>query len=143
VNRHSPKKRGFTMLEILVVIAVLGILMSIGSLFLGPMIRQQRLNEATRTLGETLRRVSDLALNQSQEYTLSNNSTTLTWLGESGATGNQTLPYNLTIASVMPSGNITFSGRGLPKNTGVLFTIGSGSNTRKVYLFPTGAISYP
>jgi type II secretory pathway pseudopilin PulG len=131
------------MIEILVVIAIVGLLLSIGALLLGPMIRQQRLNEATRVLGETLRRVSDLALNQSQEYDLSSTSTTLTWVGESSATGNQALPYSLTITSVTPSGNITFSGRGLPKNTGVLFTVGSGSNTRKVYLSPTGAISYP
>ncbi len=141
--KKTTKARGFTMIELLVVIAIVGVLLSIGALLLSPMIRQQRLNEGTRVLGETLRRVSDLALNGSQEYTLSASGTTLTWTGESGATGSQTLPYNLSIASVTPSGNITFSGRGLPKNIGVLFTISSGAKTRNVYLFPTGAISYP
>ncbi len=144
MTKPITKTRGFTMIEILIVIAVLGVLLSIGALVLGPMLRQQRLNEATRTLGETLRQVSDLALNNSQEYTLKSNSTTLSWYDEANTLrGTQALPYDLTITTVTPSGDIRFSGRGLPRGTGVLFTIGSGAKTRNIYLSPTGAISYP
>jgi prepilin-type N-terminal cleavage/methylation domain-containing protein len=136
----NPSKRGFSLLEILLILAVLGILLGISGFLLSGYLRQQRLNEATRVLGETLRHVAELATTQSQEFTLTFSSTTITWQNEDAVSNNQVLPNSTTLTA--PISTIKFSGRGLPE-TGGAFSVSLNSETRTVYLSPTGAVIYP
>jgi hypothetical protein len=106
-------------------------------------LRQQRLNEATRTFGETLRRVAETATSESQGYTVTIAGDTLSWQAtvDPGTPKSQTLPNGVALSS--PVTNFGFTGRGILETTGQLFTISLAGQTRKVYLAPTGAVMYP
>ncbi len=140
------RKGGFSLLEILVVLAVLGILLGISGFLLSGYLRQVRLNEATRTFGETLRRVSEIAATESQYMVLKIDITSLRWR-EQGAPVTE-LRGSLDIpnveAIIMPTGGdeIEFTGRGLPQE-GYLYQLVLGDRERSVYLAPTGAVIYP
>lgn len=107
-------------------------------------LRQQRLNEATRVFGETLRRVSELATTESQYFTLEVGMSGLRWK-EKGATtfrGSVEIP-NINALDIPTGGDvIEFTGRGLPQQ-GYLFKLRLGTTERKVYLAATGAVMYP
>jgi type IV fimbrial biogenesis protein FimT len=141
---NAPTKRqGFTLIEILVVIAILGILLSIGAFNLSRYIQSSRLNEATKVVGESLRRVSELAITESQSMIATIDATSISWADAVTKTprGTQTLPYTATISS-MSATDIVFSGRGIPVQD-ESFEVSLGSKTKGVYLFVTGAVSYP
>jgi hypothetical protein len=106
-------------------------------------LRQQRLNEATRTFGETLRRVAETATSESQGYTITVAGDTMSWQATDapGTPKSQTLPNGVALSS--PVANFGFTGRGILETTGQLFTISLSGQTRKVYLAPTGAVMYP
>ena len=141
---HAKYQHGFSLIEILVVIAILGILLSIGAFNLNTYTQQQRLNEAARTLGETLRQIGHDAMNESQEMILSQttNQNQLSWQDETATSFQQILPYNITVSAQVPAGNITFTGRGFPV-LGYSFTLTLNSKTKVVNLLPTGAVIYP
>ena len=129
------------MIEMLVVIAVFGILLSIGALLINGLLQRQRLNEASRVFGESLRRVSELAVTESQPITATVSATQLSWAEDGGANrGSQPLPYNAEMSS-SSSTNFTFNGRGLPTEPET-FVVTLGSNSRTIYLLPTGAVTY-
>jgi prepilin-type N-terminal cleavage/methylation domain-containing protein len=136
-------KNGFSLIELLVLIAVIGILMGIGALQMTKYIEQQRLTEAAKTLGETLRKIGHSAMTQSQEMTLDNtyNQTVLSWENEDAQTFEQVLPYDIKVTAQNPSGAIIFNGRGFPVS-GYSFTISRNSKTRVVHLLATGAVTY-
>jgi type II secretion system protein H len=142
---HNHKRKGFSLIEILVVLAVLGILLGIGGLFLNSAVQRQRLNEATRTLGETLRQVSENAVTKSQIVTATVTATGITWTNEDNVTKSASLPHNATIAgfgtTTLPA-TISFNGRGLP-DEGDRFSVTLNSQERRVNLLPTGAVTYP
>lgn len=131
------------MLEMLVVLAVLGILLGISGLLLSGYLRQQRLNEATRVFGETLRRVGELATSESQGYTVTISGNTVSWQATvtPAPTKSQTLPNGVSLTS--PVSSFGFTGRGILEATGQRFTIALAGQTRTVYLAPTGAVMYP
>jgi prepilin-type N-terminal cleavage/methylation domain-containing protein len=141
---NARTKQGFSLIELLVLIAVIGILLAIGALNLNNYIQQQRLNEAARTLGETLRQISHDAMNQSQEMVLAEtiNQSQLSWQDETAKTFQQSLPHNIKVSAQVPAGNITFTGRGFPV-LGYSFTLSYNAKTRVVHLLPTGAVIYP
>ena len=134
---HTFESGGFSLLELLVVLAVLAVLLGIGGVYLSSFIAQARLNESAEDLGATLRRVSDVAITKSEEITLSVNETTLTWQDGAGAVlGSRTLPNEATAA---PTDTVVFSGRGLPV-TQHTFTVSQANGSKTVYLLPTGAV---
>jgi prepilin-type N-terminal cleavage/methylation domain-containing protein len=139
----SNTKKGFTLIEMLLVLAVLGILMGISGFLLSGYLRQQRLNEATRTFGETLRRVAELATGESQGYQVSVSGNTVSWkLSVAPTTSqSQTLPNGVTFTS--PAATFDFTGRGILAGTGQRFTLSLAGKERTVYLAPTGAVMYP
>lgn len=106
-------------------------------------LRQQRLNEATRTFGETLRRVAETATGESQGYTVTISGNTVRWQAtvDPGTPKAQPLPNGVALSS--PVSSFAFTGRGILETTGQLFTISLAGQTRKVYLAPTGAVMYP
>jgi prepilin-type N-terminal cleavage/methylation domain-containing protein len=142
--RATPTKarQGLSMIEILIVLAVLGILLSIGGFMFNAYLQQLRLNEATRVTGETLRRVSELAVTESQSMIATLTGTTIAWReAETNiARGSVSLPTNTALTS--SSANITFSGRGLPEQPET-FAVTLNGKTRNVFLLTTGAVTYP
>jgi prepilin-type N-terminal cleavage/methylation domain-containing protein len=139
----KAKGQGFSLLEILVVLVVLGILLGISGFLLSGYLRQQRLNEATRFFGETLRRVAETATGESQGYKVTLSGSTVSWqpsLG-SGTAKSQTLPNGVTLTS--PVTTFNFTGRGILEGTGQSFTVSLADQDRTVYLAPTGAVMYP
>ena len=128
---------GFSLLELLIVLAVLAVLLGIGGIYLSKFIAQARLNESAEELGATLRHVGDVAITKSEEITLSVNDSTLTWQDGGGTVlGSRTLPNEATAA---PTDTVTFSGRGLPVE-GHTFTVAQASGSKTVHLLPTGAV---
>lgn len=138
----SKTHKGFSLLEILVVLAVLGVLLGLSGFLLSGYLRQQRLNEATRMFGETLRRVAETATGESQGYRVTTTGNTVNWQAsvDPGTPKTQTLPNGVTLS---PAVTFDFTGRGILEGTGRLFTITLGSEARKVYLAPTGTVMYP
>jgi prepilin-type N-terminal cleavage/methylation domain-containing protein len=132
---------GFTLLEMLVVLAVLAILLGIAGLTLSGYIRNLRLTETARTFGEALQRARELALTRSEIVTVTVDGADLTWTGEGGTTVTQTLPYGASVTNPANPADLVFSGRGLPQ-TGQLFTLELYEQTRQVFVSPTGAVMY-
>lgn len=137
------KQQGVSLIEILIIVGVLSILLGIGALSLQQYIQRSRLNEATKVMGETLRRVSEIAMTESQRMVVTLSDDTLSWKEEASNTlrGSQKLPYNATI-SAKTSSSIAFSGRGIPVRDEA-FTVSLNGKSKQVYLFVTGAVSYP
>jgi type II secretory pathway pseudopilin PulG len=107
--------------------------------FLNGYLQRQRLNEATRTLGESLRRASETAVTSSQRVTATITSTNVTWVDEASKSSSQALPHGATISNTPVT--IEFSGRGLPAR-GQAFKIQLYGQERNIFLFPTGAVAY-
>jgi prepilin-type N-terminal cleavage/methylation domain-containing protein len=139
--KANKRQQGLSLIEIIVVVAVFGILLSIGGFMLNAYLQKLRLEEATRVTGETLRRVSELAVTESQGMIATVTATNISWKeAETNTTrGNTPLPPNTTLTS--SSAVITFSGRGQPEGPETL-TVTLNGKTKTVYLFTTGAVMY-
>jgi prepilin-type N-terminal cleavage/methylation domain-containing protein len=141
----TKRTKGLSLTEMLAVLAVLGILLGISGFLLNGVIQRQRLNEATRTFGETLRRISETAVTKSQQVTATVTSSGISWSDENGVVTTASLPYQATIAgaatTTLPA-TIIYTGRGLP-TTFHRFTVSLNSQNRRVNLLTTGAVTYP
>lgn len=130
-------KHGFSLLELLVVLTVVGVLLGLGTPLLGQFLAERRLDEAAITLSNALRRASDQAVTRSESVTLNVSGSTLSWKGEGDQVlGKASLPNKAALSS--PS-TILFSGRGLPIQK-YDFSVSSGTKQKKIYLLPTGAV---
>ena len=132
------RTKGFSLVELLLVIAVLGILLSIGAITLNKVIKTQKLQEATVTLAENLRQAGNHARLESRTVRVKVSSSSISW--DYGTDASQfksdKIPYS---ASISPAATITFSGRGLPLASSS-FTVGLYSKSKQVFLLPTGAV---
>lgn len=130
-------RRGFSLLELLIVLAVIGVLLGLGAPLLNQFIAQRRLDEAAITLSNALRRAGDQAITQSESVTMTLNGSDISWQNEaSQVLGKARLPNS---AKLTPTTTVTFSGRGLPTQKHD-FTVSLASNQKAVYLLPTGAV---
>lgn len=140
-------RQGFTLLELLVVLAVLGILGGLVTVNLNGYIQNSRLNQALQEVAEALRSVGNRALTESRGYTVTittGAASRLEWANSEGAVGSLQVPNNVQIVSLDPAGStIQYAGRGFPINQyRIALQIGSRP-AREVVLLPTGKVVIP
>jgi len=139
--------RGFSLVEALIVLAILGTLLAVGSVGLLGYLQTTRLNQARQEVATALRLVGNKALTESRPYTVSVQTGTpaqIRWAptGSSSISGNIIVPYDVRIASVTPSGPIQYVGRGFPVQQYTL-TLQLGPRSTTVVLLPTGKVVTP
>jgi prepilin-type N-terminal cleavage/methylation domain-containing protein len=115
----KPDSRGFTLVEIIVVIAIMGVLLTIGTLYFGQMNRKSQIERQTREMYADLMGARSQALYQKQKRTV-----TITagqykispWNqgGGSATVLQRSLSHSVTVS---PAGNITFDERGMASGT--------------------------
>lgn len=130
--------RGLTLIEILLILAILGILMALAFPGLSAYIQQLRFQEGVRTFSESLLRARDTATNTSAAVRFEANGGTITWVDvvAGNTLGSASLPNGVTVASNV---QVVLSGRGLPPGQ-VQFPLTNGTLETTVWLLPTGAI---
>jgi prepilin-type N-terminal cleavage/methylation domain-containing protein len=141
---QQPRRaRGLTLIELLVVLALLGILISVGGLALNSFLRQSRLNEAARAVGDLMKRVGDQATARSQRLSISSAALTansmVIWSSDGVELGRAALPAGTTVRVSPNVPEIVFSARGLPQ-TQMTFTVERGGLSKEVYLLVTGLV---
>ncbi len=141
------RRLGFTLLEMLVVLAIFGILGALAVANLNAYIQNSRLNQALQEVAEALRSVGNRALTESRGYTVTlttGANSRLEWANSEGTVGSLRVSNNVQIVSLDPSGStIEYAGRGFPINQ---YRIGLqlGSRpVREVVLLPTGKVVTP
>lgn len=140
-------KQGFTLLEFLIVLAVLAILGGVVAASLNAYIQSSRLNQAVQEVAEALRLVGSRALTESRGYTITLTTgpgSRLKWANSQQTVGSLSVPHNVQIVSLNPPGStIEYVGRGFPVHQ---YRIGLrlGSRpVREVVLLPTGKVVTP
>lgn len=139
------RRQGFTLLEMLVVLAILGILLALAAPGLLGYINNVRANEAAATLAAGLRQAGGAALARSETITVSvtDGAHTISWKGATDAAAiTQPLPHNAAVTGVTPAGTITFSGRGLPTEQYTV-QLKARDVTRTVVVLVTGKVVVP
>lgn len=151
MNAERSERRwqqgGFSLLELLVVVAVLGVLVGVGGMILTNLLGGLRMDRAATVVGETLRRIGDDARQGSRRYTLDESQlatdpAVMVWQAGGGGPRRETLPPGATISSVtkqVAGTPVEFTGRGLPVQS-VTFEVSLGSRSRQVILLPTGLV---
>ncbi len=130
--------KGLTLIEILLVLAVLGILLGLAAPSLNAYITQLRFNEAARTLSEAVLRARDTASSTSIGVRIEADGDTVRWVDDvsNAELGRISLPNNVTLDARRTA---VLSGRGLPQGQ-VEFPLSSAGVSGSVFLLPTGAI---
>jgi len=138
--------RGFSLVEMLVALAVLGVLLAVGAVGLLGYLETTRLNQARQEVAAALRLVGNRALSESQPYTVGVHSgppARISWAraGSTGELGSVTVPHNVRV-SVDPDGPMQYVGRGFPVQQYVL-TLERGSRSATVVVLTTGKVVTP
>jgi prepilin-type N-terminal cleavage/methylation domain-containing protein len=136
--------RGFTMLELLIVISILGVLLAIGGWTGSGYISQMRLNEANQIAIDAIAKISNDALKQTRQLTLSieNGNSRFVWREGAVVVGQQNMPNGSTVAiqAQQNAGTpLRFTSRGIP-NQQVTFRVTRGGNSRNFTLLVTGLV---
>lgn len=135
---------GFSLVETLVVLSVLGILLGLGLPFYGSLVEARRLEEARGELAGFLRHIGSRALLESQAYQVEfiPRSGTLRWRRADGREGTFSLPHGARVRSVNPFPVVGYTGRGFPQWQ-YQVEVELGRRTRAVVVFPTGKVVTP
>jgi type IV fimbrial biogenesis protein FimT len=106
-------KTGFTLIEMMIVLAIMGILSAIAAPNFMHYMAERRLNGAARMVMSDLMAARQKAVNQNINVTVAFTSTTYTVTGDATPREIQKDYYDVTLeASGTPSGNPTFKPRG-------------------------------
>jgi prepilin-type N-terminal cleavage/methylation domain-containing protein len=141
-----PRNRGFTLLEILIVLSLIGVVAAIGFPRMMSYQRSVNMNEVANKVAQTFREISSRAVNNSAAQTV-----TFVLNDASGVdmsiTGSQsesiTLDQEAKFTSIkVGATNVTsvgFDVRGRPDNASTLvISVGFADQTRTIRLLPTG-----
>lgn len=140
-------RQGFTLLEFLIVLAVLAILGGVAAVSFNAYIQSSRLNQAAQEVAEALRSVGSRALTESRGYTITLTTgpgSRLEWVNSQQTVGSLSVPHNVQIVSLNPAGStIEYVGRGFPvRQYRIGLQLGSRP-VREVVLLPTGKVVTP
>jgi prepilin-type N-terminal cleavage/methylation domain-containing protein len=141
-------KRGFGIVEMLVVLAVLGIALGLGLPNLQSYILHSQLNQAVEEVAVLIKRVEGQALTKGESHHLKVPYTnTLSWGVDGGSDQGFTLSHGTLTACTLGGGgpcggSLNFSGRGLPAAQYSL-TVTHRGKSQKVLLLLTGKVVIP
>lgn len=137
-TRVPRRLAGFTLIEMLIVLGVLGIMFAFAAPSLNGYLQQLRFREGVRTFSEHLLQARDTASKDSLTVRVHASGAELTWYdADSDALlGRTELPNNTALES---SVTVLLSGRGLPLQQ-ARFDLSDGHRSSSVWLLPTGAI---
>jgi len=151
-----PCSRGFTLLELLLVIVVLGVLSSLLFLRLAPLLSQTRLRSAVWQVATDLQAIRMKAIAQNRRFRVTFRPSTRDYIVEkeeegwqqqilyvhgSGATDDAPLllPPGVVITAVNSGGDVIFVPRG-HVDGGISITLGTEGHTRKVVVNLAGRV---
>jgi len=132
------RSKGFSLLEILIVIAILSVLIAIFGGYLSGFIQNQRLNEGASVLSESIRQASNQARVESRRIEVRVENDQVQWFTKSNNSliKEEKIPHGVQLS---PEQTFVFTGRGLPE-TALSFDASLKSKNRTVTLLPTGAV---
>ena len=134
------RRQGFSMLELLIVIAVLGVITAMAAVSLQNYMKALRASESARGLANAVTQARNRALKQSSAMSVELAGNVVKLYDAGGALVREAkLPHR---ARVAPATTVHFTGRGLPDQQYV-FTVTAGPKTRKVVVLPTGKVILP
>jgi prepilin-type N-terminal cleavage/methylation domain-containing protein len=138
--------KGFSLLELLIVIAIVAILGAVAATSLTNYRRQLNLSEAKQLVVNAIRRSSDDAIRQTRTLTLTveNSSQRLVWSEGTIEIGRQDLPSGATVGMVRQDTTraAQFTGRGIPTQQ-LTFTVTRGGLSQTFTLLVTGLVAQP
>lgn len=132
-------KNGFTVIEILLVLAVLGILMAIAFPSLNRYVQSSRFQQGVKVFEDALVTARDTATRTSSPIDFEVDGQNVTWsdVASSEQLSSSELPFGISIEGGARSFEI--SGRGMPQ-VQERFDLSNETFSASVYLLPTGAV---
>ncbi len=139
MTRASRGALGLTLIEILLILAILGILFALAYPALNRFVQTSRFQQSVRVFEEGLVSARDIATRQSTPVRLVADGDTVAWFdATSGALmSSRSLPFGTRHEG--SAAEVLFSGRGLPI-TQARFDLRRNDDAASVFLLPTGAI---
>lgn len=138
-GRRPGRRQGFTLIEILTVLAVLSIALMIGAPLGISALRQSQLRDGATQVVTELQRLRSLAQRDSARITLSlstSNPNTYT-LTQNSVTQTRTLPHNLQLTPYDPAApTATFDApyAKLTPNSGLVWVVAAAGSPKKLYV---------
>jgi prepilin-type N-terminal cleavage/methylation domain-containing protein len=134
------KRAGFSLMELLLVIAIVGVLAGLGTSSFQRYVRSLRVQESTQKVAHFVQQARNRALKQSEAYLLHVSGSELKLYDTSGTLVKEvTLPNGATVA---PAGTLLLTGRGLPVQQQA-FTVHVQGRSKRVVVLPTGKVVIP